>query len=439
MSYFRPRKRFLQSLLTNSNPVYIEVDASSLIQSDCNLKCSSFRKSVSDKIRSDQDALAILSEIGINTIRLHSFHTPPSEYSYGNLSSINAMAQRISSLDFYFHLTIHYSDIPLVTDLVTNQEDTESNSRSYHQSLPDSWSDIIEKPDLSTFKQRVHDHTVDILSKLEYLTIAPHLISIVLMDPQHPVLRQLSHCDESANDVDNTECSVMKNYAFILNGSISAIEEIFDDEDIPIMFDWNHFMIGDIGEESLKNPDDAVIAMEQWHQILEELSGFGVHPNIIGIPNAILHGTDSTHLCAHIDEQDKPKWVHQIKPEWMQQIKERVGEFNDFEGNEIGHSIMISDNSGNVDCFAEIKDIVENKDVGSLIGIQYPLTSMFDSDNVLKKELYRLTVDKERQLNWTYVFLTVLFVAAIAYNFCFWNKQRTLQQRQLLGILKSST
>lgn len=118
-----------------------------------------------------QDALQILKDHGVDSIRLRVFVNPPSSYEwtkndgttcllgYGNTAGVLYMAQRADAMGFKLMIDFHYSD---------HFADPE------YQDKPDEWVDA----DYSTLKSYVYSHTYYLMNELAKLGIYPEWVQV---------------------------------------------------------------------------------------------------------------------------------------------------------------------------------------------------------------------------------------------------------------------
>ena len=132
---------------------------------DCYGKCSPFRLEASGPT---EDALKILAQSGLNTVRLRlwvnpSAHTPhgwpTDDYSYANLTSVLALARRLRDAHLDLWLDFHYSD---------------GWSDPKQQTKPALWS----KLSLSHLQHAVYNHTLSALEALTAQGTPPTIVQV---------------------------------------------------------------------------------------------------------------------------------------------------------------------------------------------------------------------------------------------------------------------
>ena len=140
-------------------------DLSYLPLEDCYGTCSPYRATGSGPT---QDAMAISSSAGLNTVRLRlwvdpSVNTtngwPGPDYSYANLTSVLALARRAKAAGLFIWLDFHYSDVW---------------ADPGHQYKPSSWADFTGP----ILEDAVFNHTYAALKALEAQATPPSVVQV---------------------------------------------------------------------------------------------------------------------------------------------------------------------------------------------------------------------------------------------------------------------
>ncbi len=364
ISYLHTKPPAMLKTLMNYyyNDVYIGVDASELIKYDCNLRCSPYRRSNADKTDPNIDALQILKDVGINTVKMRLLHTHNEVYA--NLTNIIKTATRIYQQNMWFHLNISYSK--------TSPKASK-------------WNDIT-----------IYDYTFAILSKLNKLSILPHIVSI----------------DSDIIDIEAL---------LLLQSAINAIRNV--SQYIQIMV---HIPIPITTSNSNSKLKDMEFIFTKQLQLFDKCH---VEFDIVGISGLIFEAFD----CK---ESNYEPIITNI--------------LNVFANGQRGNvRLMITQlqfANHNLKCFEVLMNMANSKRLKKFVGVElldgidFQHIALFDKKGVLLPELRKISENntKPRKLNWAYLLLllTVIFLIGIGCNYCFWNKSRRQQQIQLTAIIK---
>jgi len=135
---------------------YKGADMSSLPTLDCNGSCSKFKNNASAPA---QDALQILKDNGLNTVRLRIWNNPGSDGSYCNLDGVLRMAKRVHSVGLMIHLDFHYSD---------------SWADPGKQNKPAAWASLS----FNDLVKAVHDYSSQVVSALYKQGTPPAVVQV---------------------------------------------------------------------------------------------------------------------------------------------------------------------------------------------------------------------------------------------------------------------